>query len=289
MQNESDTGEGQGADQGASIEVVAAQNPPGQQEIAFAIVEGQPYTCLPQDLYIPPDALEIILEAFEGPLDLLLYLIKRQNLDILNINVARITEQYIEYIELMELMQLELVGEYLVMAAMLAEIKSRTLLPRHQNADEEEEDPRTDLIRRLQEYERYKKAAQQIDELPRLERDLHTVSAEPPQIDSTRPLPDVTLKEMLLALAQVLRRAQLFDHHHVQLEKLSTREKMSHILSCLQGKQFVPFVSLFFVEEGRLGVVVTFLAMMELDKESLIDVVQNEVFGAIHIKARMND
>lgn len=289
MQSESDTGERQGADQSASVEAVAAQTPPGQQEIAFAIVEGQPYTRLPQDLYIPPDALEIILEAFEGPLDLLLYLIKRQNLDILNINVARITEQYIEYIELMELMQLELVGEYLVMAAMLAEIKSRTLLPRHQNADEEEEDPRTDLIRRLQEYERYKKAAQQIDELPRLERDLYTVSAEPPQIEATRPLPDASLKEMLLALAQVLRRAQLFDHHHVQLEKLSTREKMSHILSCLQGKQFVPFVSLFFVEEGRLGVVVTFLAMMELDKESLIDVVQNEVFGAIHIKARMHD
>lgn len=262
------------------------ESSPAQQEMPFAIVEGKPYTQLPQDLYIPPDALEIILEAFEGPLDLLLYLIKRQNLDILNINVARITEQYMEYIELMKSMQLELAAEYLVMAAMLAEIKSRTLLPRHQNVEEDEGDPRAELIRRLQEYERYKQAAEDIDGLPRLDRDLHVASAEVPEIESSKPLPDVTLKELMLSLSQVLKRAEMFESHSVQMEKLSTRERMSYILTRLQGNQFVPFISLFTLEEGRRGVVVTFLAMMELMKESLIDIVQNEIFGSIHIKAR---
>ncbi len=258
-------------------------------ESPFAIVEGRPYTKLPQDLYIPPDALEVFLEAFEGPLDLLLYLIKRQNLDVLNINVAEITRQYMEYISLMKSMKLELVAEYLVMAAMLAEIKSRILLPRHENLEDDETDPRTELIRRLQEYERFKQAAEDIDELPRIERDLHVASAEPPEIEGERPLPDVTLKEMLLALSQALKRAEMFEHHHVQMEKLSTRERMSTILMKLQEHQFVPFVSLFNVEEGKLGVVVSFLAVMELIKESLIDIVQNEVFGPIHIKARVNE
>ncbi len=264
----------------------ASEVQPSQQEMPFAIVEGQPVTQIPQDLYIPPDALEIILEAFEGPLDLLLYLIKRQNLDILNINVARITQQYMEYIELMHAMQFELAAEYLVMAAMLAEIKSRTLLPRHELAEEDDGDPRAELIRRLQEYERYKQAAEDVDHLPRLERDLFPVSAEVPELEASKPLPDVALKEILLAFAQVLKRAEMFESHSVQMEKLSTRERMSHILSQLQGKQFVPFISLFTVEEGRQGVVVTFLAMMELIKESLIDIVQNEIFGPIHIKAR---
>lgn len=262
---------------------------PSQQEMPFAVVEGKPYTQVPQDLYIPPDALEIILEAFEGPLDLLLYLIKRQNLDILNVNVSKITQQYMEYIELMKSMQLELAAEYLVMAAMLAEIKSRTLLPRHENLEDDEGDPRTELIRRLQEYERYKQAAEDIDALPRIERDLHPASAEAPELDSVKPLPEVTLKEMLMALSQVIKRAEMFESHQVQMEKLSTREKMSHVLSCLQGNQFVPFISLFTVEEGRLGVVVTFLAVMELIKESLIDIVQNEMFGPIHIKARIHE
>ncbi|MEZ5525646.1 MAG: ScpA family protein [Pseudomonadales bacterium] len=255
----------------------------------FAIVEGQPYTQLPQDLYIPPDALEVFLEAFEGPLDLLLYLIKRQNLDVLNINVSQITQQYMEYIELMQSMQWELAAEYLVMAAMLAEIKSRSLLPRHTDDEEDEGDPRTELIRRLQEYERYKQAAEDLDELPRLERDLHVASAEPPDFEHSKPLPDVTLRELLLALAQVLARADLFQEHEVEREKLSTREKMSFILNRLQGRQFVPFISLFTPEEGRQGVIVTFLAMMELIKESLVDIVQNEVFGPIHLKARVNE
>lgn len=270
----------------SSASPVADAVHPSQQEMPFAIVEGQPVTRIPQDLYIPPDALEIILEAFEGPLDLLLYLIKRQNLDILNINVARITQQYMEYIGLMKSMQFELAAEYLVMAAMLAEIKSRTLLPRHESDDEDEGDPRAELIRRLQEYERYKQAAEDVDNLPRLERDLFQGNAEIPELESHKPLPDVALKEILLAFAQVLKRAEMFESHSVQLEKLSTRERMSHILSRLQGKQFVPFITLFTVEEGRQGVVVTFLAMMELIKESLIDIVQNETFGPIHIKAR---
>ncbi|MCF7981307.1 MAG: segregation/condensation protein A [Pseudomonadales bacterium] len=269
-----------------SLSAASSASSPGQQEMPFAIVDGKPYTQIPQDLYIPPDALEVILEAFEGPLDLLLYLIKRQNLDILNINVSKITEQYMQYVELMKSMQLELAAEYLVMAAMLAEIKSRTLLPRHAILEEDEGDPRAELIRRLQEYERYKQAAEDIDELPRIERDLFVASAETPVFESAKPLPDVTLKELLLSLTLVLKRAEMFESHSIQMEKLSTRERMSHILSRLQGHQFVPFISLFTVEEGKRGVVVTFLAMMELIKESLIDIVQNEMFGPIHIKAR---
>ena len=206
---------------------------------------------------------------------------------MLNINVAQITQQYMAYIGLMKSMQWELAAEYLVMAAMLAEIKSRSLLPRHGGDEEDEGDPRTDLIRRLQEYERYKQAAEDIDELPRLERDLHVARAEPPNFESTKPLADVTLREMLLALSQVLARADMFQQHEVEREKLSTREKMSHILLCLQENQFVPFISLFTPEEGRLGVIVTFLAMMELIKESLVDIVQNELFGAIHLKVRI--
>ncbi len=276
-------------EQVAAPEAEAGVVDPRQQEMPFAVVDGQPYTKIPQDLYIPPDALEVFLEAFEGPLDLLLYLIKRQNLDILNINVSQITRQYMEYIGLMDSMQFELAAEYLVMAAMLAEIKSRTLLPRHENTEDDEGDPRTELIRRLQEYERFKQAAEEIDELPRIERDLHVACAAPPEFDGERPVADVTLKEMLLAMSQVLKRAEMFEHHHVQMERLSTRERMSTILMKLQEHQFVPFVSLFNAEEGRLGVVVSFLAVMELIKESLIDIVQNEVFGPIHIKARVND
>ncbi len=282
-------GQGSDPDKGKPATGLVGDYQPGQQETAFAVIEGQPYTQVPQDLYIPPDALKIVLEAFEGPLDLLLYLIKRHNLDILNINVARITQQYMVYIELMESLQLELAAEYLVMAAMLAEIKSRTLVPRYRSSDEDEDDPRADLIKRLQEYERYKQAAEEIDELPRLGRELHTASAKPPQLELPRPLPDIVLKEVMMALGQLIKRAQMFEHHHVQLEKLSTREKMSQILSRLQGEQFISFVSLFSVEEGRPGVVVTFLAIMELDKESLIDLVQNEVFGTIHIKARVHE
>ena len=258
-----------------------------QEEMPFAIVEGKELTQIPKDLYIPPDALEVILEAFEGPLDLLLYLIRRQNLDILDINVSEITKQYVAYVELMESMQFELAAEYLVMAAMLAEIKSRMLLPRSEELEEEEEaDPRAVLIRRLQEYERFKQAAEDIDELPRQYRDTYTAKALGPDRNITRPDPDVDMKELLIVLADVLRRADMFESHQVHMEKLSTRERMGQVLDKLTGNQFVPFVSLFSTEEGRLGVVVTFLAVMELIKEQLVEIVQTESFGPIHVKAK---
>jgi segregation and condensation protein A len=257
-----------------------------QGEMPFAIVQGKPVTELPKDLYIPPEALEVFLEAFEGPLDLLLYLIKRQNLDILAINVTAITDQYMHYINMMSAVQFELAAEYLLMAAMLAEIKSRMLLPRAADAEEDEEDPRAQLIRRLLEYERFKHAAEDIDTLPRVGREVHLASAAPPDLDRTRPEPLVDMKELLIALSEVLRRADMFESHNVQMEKLSTRERMSEVLARLSPNRFTPFVSLFTAEEGRLGVVVTFLAIMELIKESLVEIVQTEAFGPIHVKAR---
>ena len=257
-----------------------------QCEMPFAYVAGKAITQLPQDLYIPPDALEVFLEAFEGPLDLLLYLIKRQNIDILDIDVSLITEQYMAYVDLMESHQFELAAEYLVMAAMLAEIKSRMLLPRSKDEEEDEEDPRAQLIRRLQEYERYKKAAEDLDNLPRIERDIYLAGAKGPQLERTSPDPVVELHEILAALAGALRRADMFEHHQVQRETLSTREKMAEILVRLSSERFVPLVSLLMREEGRLGVVVTFLAVMELIKDSLVDIVQHEPFAPIHIKAR---
>jgi len=267
-------------------DAVRLRKMPQQEEMPFAVVQGKELTIVPKDLYIPPDALEVILEAFEGPLDLLLYLIRRQNLDILDIDVAEITRQYMGYIELMATIQLELAAEYLVMAAMLAEIKSRMLLPRQQADDEDEEDPRAELIRRLQEYERFKQAAEDLDELPRMGRDIHRASAETPDRQQQRPHPDVDMRDLVTAFAEVLRRAEMFESHQVELEKLSTRERMSKVLDTLQDQQFVPFISLFTVEEGRLGVVVTFLAVMELIKESLVEIVQSESFGPIHVKAR---
>ena len=258
----------------------------GQGEMPFAVVQGKAVTELPQDLYIPPDALEVFLEAFEGPLDLLLYLIKRQNIDILEINVSRITQQYMHYVSMMDTMHFELAAEYLLMAAMLAEIKSRMLLPRSSDIEEDEEDPRAQLIRRLQEYERFKKAAEDIDELPRMGRNVYQASAEPPEFNSSRPEPVVEMKELLTALSEVLRRADMFESHHIAKEKLSTRERMSQILARLSNNHFTPFVTLFTVEEGRLGVVVTFLAVMELIKEALVEIVQTEPFGPIHVKAR---
>lgn len=254
-----------------------------QDEMPFALVQGEPLTVVPKDLYIPPDALEVILEAFEGPLDLLLYLIKRQNLDILDIPIAHITRQYMTYIEMMQVLKLELAAEYLVMAAMLAEIKSRMLLPRPEEGLEED-DPRAELIRRLQEYERFKQAAEAIDELPRMERNLYQANAEPPLIEHKKVLPDLTLQELLYAFKDVLRRAEMFSHHHIQREPLSVRERMSIILSSLKPDAFVAFTDLFKVEEGRMGVVVTFLAVLELIKESVIDIVQSEPFAPIYIK-----
>ncbi len=265
---------------------VSAVNAPLQEEMPFAVIQGKELTILPKDLYIPPDALEVILEAFEGPLDLLLYLIRRQNLDILDIDVAEITRQYLGYIELMASIQLELAAEYLVMAAMLAEIKSRMLLPRQQSEEEDEEDPRAELIKRLQEYERFKQAAEDVDELPRMGRDIHQATAEAPDRDQQRPHPDVDIKELVTALADVLKRSEMFESHQVEMEKLSTRERMSQVMENLRDNQFVPFVALFTLEEGRLGVVVTFLAVMELIKESLVEIVQSESFGPIHVKAK---
>lgn len=250
------------------------------------MVLGEQVTEIPKDLYIPPDALEVFLETFEGPLDLLLYLIRRQNLDILNINVAQITEQYMKYVDVMKTIRFELAAEYLLMAALLAEIKSRTLLPRHEDLEDDENDPRAQLILKLQEYERYREAAESIDELPRLGRDLYTSSADLPELESEVPEPPVELKELLLVFAEVMHRSDMFKTHQVMREKLSTRERMIQILDRLQSEKFMPFIQLFTVEEGRLGLVVTFLALMELIKESLVEIVQNEEFGAIHVKAR---
>ena len=257
-----------------------------QEEMHFAVVEGEPVTDVPKDLYIPPDALEVFLEAFEGPLDLLLYLIKRQNVDILNIPIAHITEQYMEYVEIMKSVNLELAAEYLVMAAMLAEIKSRVLLPRPK-LDEEEDDPRADLIRRLQEYERFKKAAQDIDTVPRMERDIQQVDIETPELHVNKPLPTVEMQDLLMSLKDVLVRAEMFTHHHIQKETLSIREKMGNVLAILSADGFTDFVSLFNEEEGRMGIVVTFLAVMELTKESMVELVQSEPFAPIHVRARI--
>lgn len=261
-----------------------AQEPHHQQEMPFALVKGQPVLQLPEDLYIPPDALEVILEAFEGPLDLLLYLIRRQNIDILDIPIAEITRQYTGYIELMQDMRLELAAEYLVMAAILAEIKSRMLLPRPEPEHEDEGDPRAELIRRLQEYERYKKAAEDLDDLPRLERDLYVAEADVPERKEVRTPPEVDLKEVLLALKDVMTRAALFAHHHIQGEPLSVRERMSRIMGQIGGSEFVEFERLFDLEEGRPGAVVTLLALLELLREHLVDLVQHEVFGQIYVR-----
>jgi segregation and condensation protein A len=251
----------------------------------IARVRGELVTKLPEDLYIPPEALEVFLEAFEGPLDLLLYLIRRQNLDILDIPIAEITRQYMAYIDLMRAVRLELAAEYLVMAAMLAEIKSRMLLPRPVEAAAEDADPRAELVRRLQEYERYRAAAESVDRLARVGRELHLVAVETGGEPRPRPAPKVTLFELLDAFKQVLERAELYRHHRVRLEPLSVRERMTAILTRVTGEHFVSFEALFEPKEGRMGLVVTFLAILELLKESLLVIVQHEPFAPIHVKA----
>ena len=261
---------------------------PQQQEMPLAIVRGEPVLQMPQDLYIPPDALEVILEAFEGPLDLLLYLIRRQNLDILDIPIAEITRQYMEYIDMMrDVMRLELAAEYLLMAAILGEIKSRLLLPRPPAEEGVEEDPRAELVRRLQEYERFKKAAEDIDGLPRMERDTAPAQADTGERNVIKLPPPLDLKEMLLALKDVLHRAELFGHHAIKREALSVRQRMGELLGKLEGHAFHRFETLFDVSEGRLGVVVTFLAMLELAKEMLIEIVQEAPLAPIYLKARV--
>jgi segregation and condensation protein A len=258
--------------------------PQRQDEMPFAIVDGEPVTEMPRDLYIPPQALEVFLEAFEGPLDLLLYLIRRQNLDILDIPIADITRQYMEYIQLMQELDLELAGEYLLMAAMLAEIKSRMLLPRLSDGGDEEDDPRAELVRRLQEYERYKQAAEDIDRLPRLERDVHPAVAELTHRQVVRILPEVALQEMLVAFKDVVQRATTFAHLHVRRETLSVRQRMSDVLASLEGGGLVEFIRLFKAEEGRLGVTVTFAAILELLREQLVEIVQAEPYQPLHVR-----
>ena len=255
-----------------------------QTELPFAIVQGEPLSTPPTDLYIPPDALEVILEAFEGPLDLLLYLIKRQNLDILDIPIAPVTRQYIEYIDMMEEMRLELAAEYLVMAAVLTEIKSRLLLPRSIESDEED-DPRADLIRRLQEYEQFKQAAEDLDQLPRMNRDIWAVEVSIPPTEHEKPEPEIDLRELLLAFKEVIQRSEMYTHHKIEREPLSVRERMSNVLDRLQSAEqgFVEFKRLFSLDEGRLGVVVCFLAILELLKGRMIDLAQAESFAPIYI------
>lgn len=251
---------------------------------ALAIVKGAPYHEWPEDLYIPPDALEVFLELFEGPLDLLLYLIKKQNLDILDIPIAQITRQYIEYIRLMSDLKLELAAEYLVMAAWLAEIKSRMLLPRQAEPEEEETDPRATLIRRLQEYEAIKGAAEQIDQLPRWERDLFPALVDVAHLPVTRVLPDVQLKDMLMAFQDVLKRVEQLSHHQITKEPLSVRERMSTILENLKRADSLFFTQCFSRKEGRQGVVVSFLAILELSKERLIDIFHYPDTGRIGVR-----
>ena len=265
-------------------DAAGSEMPPQQGEMPFAIVEGEPVTEMPRDLYIPPQALEVFLEAFEGPLDLLLYMIRRQNLDILDIPIADITRQYMEYIQLMQELDLELAGEYLLMAAMLAEIKSRMLLPRLSEGGEEEEDPRAELVRRLQEYERYKQAAEDIDRLPRLERDVYPAVAELTHRQVVRILPEVALQEMLVAFKDVVQRATMFAHLHVRRETLSVRQRMSDVLALLEGVGLVEFIRLFQAEEGRLGVTVTFAAILELLREQLVEIAQAEPYQPLYVR-----
>jgi segregation and condensation protein A len=263
---------------------------PVQQKLPLAFLHGKAVIDTPEDLYIPPDALEVILETFEGPLDLLLYLIKKHKLDILELSIFSITEQYVKYVEMMSEFQLELAGEYLVMAALLAQIKSRLLLPKHEEL-EEEEDPRAELIRRLQEYEQFKKAAENLDDIPRVGRDIYTAHALiPAQDDNHQQLPDIEIKDLLLALSEVMARAKTFESHHITAETLSTRERMSLILSKLsKADTQLPFAALFTVEEGRSGVVVSFIAMLELIKEGLITCLQLEPHSQIYVGLRERD
>lgn len=247
-------------------------------------IKGQPLDALPKDLYIPPEALEVFLEAFQGPLDLLLYLIQKHRIDILDIPMTALTEQYLKYVDLMKHAHLELAAEYLVMAAMLAEIKSRMLLPRPPAVEEIEEDPRAALVRRLQEYERFKKAALQLDELPRQERDTFSIALVAPERPPVAH-PPLALQELLVALADVMKRADLVEQHLISAETLTVREAMTYVLERVTAEQFTPFESLFQPNTGRAGVIVTFLALLELLREAFIELVQTEPFAPIHVRA----
>ena len=269
-------------------DIDAHTNQPQQVEMPFAIVEGESLTELPRDLYIPPVALKVFLDTFEGPLDLLLYLIRKQNLNILNVPIADITDQYVNYINLMKELELELAGEYLLMAAMLAEIKSKMLLPLFEEV-EDEEDPRAELVRRLLEYERYRTASEELNKLKRLERDVFITGVESSHLAQPIELPDIALQELLLSFQEVLKRAEMFTTLHMLKEPLSVRERMATILEKLKSKDFIDFTELFDLEEQKTGLVVTFLAILELMKESLIEIVQTKAYGIIHVKALLSD
>ena len=263
-------------------------NQPQQVEMPFAIVDGESMTELPSDLYIPPVALKVFLDTFEGPLDLLLYLIRKQNLNILDVPIADITDQYVNYINLMKELELELAGEYLLMAAMLAEIKSKMLLPLFEEV-EDEEDPRAELVRRLLEYERYRTASEELNKLQRLERDVFITGVESSHLAQPIELPEIALQELMLSFQKVLKRAEMFTSLHLLKEPLSVRERMATILEKLKNKDFIDFTELFDFEEQKTGLVVTFLAILELMKESLIEIVQAKDFGVIHVKALLSD
>ena len=261
---------------------------PQQVEMPFAIVDGESMTELPSDLYIPPVALKVFLDTFEGPLDLLLYLIRKQNLNILDVPIADITDQYVNYINLMKELELELAGEYLLMAAMLAEIKSKMLLPLFEEI-EDDEDPRAELVRRLLEYERYRSVSEELNKLQRLERDIFITGVESSHLAKPIELPEIALQELMVSFQEVLKRAEMFTSLHLLKEPLSVRERMSTILEKLKSKDFLDFTELFDFEEHKTGLVVTFLAILELMKESLIEIVQAKDFGVIHVKALISD
>lgn len=248
-----------------------------------AIVEGQEFTQIPDDLFIPPDALEVLLDSFSGPLDLLLYLIRKQNIDILNIPIVSITQQYLHYIQLMEYKKLELAADYLLMAAVLAEIKSKLLLPvPPSNEEEEEEDPRMVLVRKLQAYEQIKYAAELLDALPRQERDHFVIQIIPAEIERIIIRPDVGLNDLVAAIKSLAQREAQMVHHQISREALSVRERMSAILLQLQEHQFLEFKELFSLKEGRIGLVVSLLAILELARQSLIIITQQEPFSSIY-------
>jgi segregation and condensation protein A len=256
-----------------------------QSPAPLALIHGEPLLVMPQDLYIPPDALELVLETFQGPLDLLLYLIRKHNLDVLDIPMAELTRQYMGYIEMMHQHRLELAAEYLLMAAVLIEIKSRMLLPRPPKVSEEDgEDPRAELMRRLLEYEQMKLAANRLNELSQAGRDFEVVQVMIENTVQVR-LPEVSVEDLRQAWLGLLARAKLNTHHKVRREQLSVREQMTHILRCLQGGEYVMFDRLFDVEGGVAKLVVTFIAVLELAKEYLVEIQQNETMGNIYVRA----
>ncbi|WP_371193422.1 ScpA family protein [Glaciecola sp. SC05] len=256
-----------------------------QQPLALAFVNGEAIIEKPEDLYIPPEALEVILETFEGPLDLLLYLIRKQKFDIVELPVLQVTQQYMAYVETITDVKLELAGEYLVMAAMLAEIKSRLLLPQLVNQDDEEADPRAELIRRLKEYERIKHAAHALDLAPRLQRDLHVAHSDVSEnVQPIKHLPQVQLQELALAFSAVMQRANAFEHHHIAKETLSTRERMSLLMMQLNNIDYVGLDTVLKPEEGKPGLVVTFIAILELVKEGLVMLQQATPYSNLYVK-----